>query len=235
MRLFIPLLDSVIQQLEDRFNDLSSTAVKVLALHPQRMIDVDSVNTELSDTIKFYESDLPDKDLVMSELRIYQQILKRNPSPPMNLNESLLQIDECIFPNVTTLLKIAKTLPVTSCESERSFSSLRRIRTWLRSNMSSSRLSNLARIHAHRGRASLISKDRIMTEFLKMSPRALEFDICLGQNLLSFSILVFFFLRGLYVPNNKTKGMKEKREREKKLGKGNEKNEKGREQKKLKV
>ena len=29
--------------------------------------------------------------------------------------------------------------------------------------------------------------------------------------------------------------MKEKREREKKLGKGNEKNEKGREQKKLKV
>ena len=103
MRLFILLLDSVIQQFEDRFNDLSSTAVKVLALHPQRMIDVDSVNTELSDTIKFYESDLPDKDLVMSELRIYQQILKRNPSPPMNLNESLLQIDECIFPNVTTL------------------------------------------------------------------------------------------------------------------------------------
>ena len=69
---------------------------------------------------------------------------------PTNLDKALQEINPSIFPNLFTMLKVVKTLPVSSWEAERSFSTLRRLNTWLRSSMGNSRLSNLARIHIHR-------------------------------------------------------------------------------------
>ena len=51
-----------------------------------------------------------------------------------------------VFPNLFILLKIFLTVPVSSCEAERSFSALKRILTWLRSTMSQDRLSSLTLI-----------------------------------------------------------------------------------------
>jgi len=39
------------------------------------------------------------------------------------------------FPQVTTLLKLLLVSPASSAEAERSFSALRRLKTWLRSTM----------------------------------------------------------------------------------------------------
>ena len=54
-------------------------------------------------------------------------------------------------PNLSVLLKLAATLPVTSCEYERIFSILRRLQTWLRAFMKKKRLSFSAMINIHRG------------------------------------------------------------------------------------
>jgi hypothetical protein len=48
------------------------------------------------------------------------------------------------------LLQLLATLPVTTCSSERSFSTLRRIKTYLRSTMGSERLNGLAMLSIHR-------------------------------------------------------------------------------------
>ena len=42
------------------------------------------------------------------------------------------------------------TIPVTTTTAERSFSALRRIKTYLRSTMTEARLSNLMLLHAHK-------------------------------------------------------------------------------------
>lgn len=47
-------------------------------------------------------------------------------------------------------LKLVGTLPVTTCECERSFSSLRHIKTWDRSTMTNDRLNGLALLYIHR-------------------------------------------------------------------------------------
>ena len=47
-------------------------------------------------------------------------------------------------PNIYNLLVIGCTLPVNSAEAERSFSLLRRIKTYLRSTMTEERMSDLA-------------------------------------------------------------------------------------------
>ena len=53
------------------------------------------------------------------------------------------------FPNLQVLLQLACTIPVTSCECERSASALRRLHTYMRASMGQSRLSSLALTHIH--------------------------------------------------------------------------------------
>lgn len=43
--------------------------------------------------------------------------------------------DPTIFPNISVLLQIACTLPVTSCECERSASALRRLNKYMQASM----------------------------------------------------------------------------------------------------
>ena len=57
---------------------------------------------------------------------------------------------ELTFPNIATLLKIGLTTPITSCSSERSFSELRLVKTYLRSTMAEERLSILAIIFCNK-------------------------------------------------------------------------------------
>ena len=51
--------------------------------------------------------------------------------------------DNIFFPNVRELLIILAVSPMESTEAERSFSSIRRIHTWLRSTMTTEQLSDL--------------------------------------------------------------------------------------------
>ena len=54
-----------------------------------------------------------------------------------------------VFPNLLTLLSIFLTVPATSCESERFFSVLKRLKSCLRSTISQTRLSSLTLLHIH--------------------------------------------------------------------------------------
>ncbi|CAI6344474.1 unnamed protein product [Macrosiphum euphorbiae] len=56
------------------------------------------------------------------------------------------------YPAVCQAIQIAITLPVTSCSVERSFSTLRRLKTWIRNRMGNERLSSLGLINIHRQR-----------------------------------------------------------------------------------
>ena len=50
----------------------------------------------------------------------------------------------CLMPELLKVLKIFATMPSTSAQAERSFSALRRLKTYLRSTMGQQRLSSLA-------------------------------------------------------------------------------------------
>ena len=54
------------------------------------------------------------------------------------------------MPVIFTLLQIGATLPVTVCTAERSFSSMKLLKSYLRSNMKEDRLSNLALIYIYK-------------------------------------------------------------------------------------
>ena len=65
--------------------------------------------------------------------------------------------DNIFFPNVREPLKIIAVLPMRSTGTERSFSCIRKIHTWLRNTMTTERLSNLTIITVH---ANVVTIDR---------------------------------------------------------------------------
>ena len=70
----------------------------------------------------------------------------------------LLDVKHCdFFPAVKEAILIVLTLPATTCSIERSFSTLRRVKTWLRSTMTDERLSALCMISVHR---QLVNRDK---------------------------------------------------------------------------
>ena len=97
----------------------------------------------LSPFLQHYEIDA---DEVQVELLTAKRVLQGSANKLEFLHHvynELLPVHEC-FPKLIQALKIAMTMGVSSASAERSFSSLRRIKTYLRTTMSQERLSNLA-------------------------------------------------------------------------------------------
>ena len=63
-----------------------------------------------------------------------------------------------IFPQTSRLLQLLLVMPATSATAERSFSSLRHVKTYLRTTMTQERLNHLMMIHLHKDRSIDIEK-----------------------------------------------------------------------------
>ena len=73
-------------------------------------------------------------------------------------------------------LQISVTLPVSNASAERTFSAMKRIKSWLRASMGNSRLSDLAVINVNLEVAKKIGKDpdAVNDHFTKGGNRRLE-------------------------------------------------------------
>lgn len=149
--LTIPFLDHLISQLKERFNSHAKTASLGLCLVPSVMATRSS-DADIHRLEELYEGDLPSPLNITAEVHQWKRKFREwskcdLPTSPLG---ALNNCDERVFPNIATLLKILCTIPVTSCEAERSFSALRRLKTFLRSTISEDRLTGLALLHIHR-------------------------------------------------------------------------------------
>ena len=77
------------------------------------------------------------------------------------------------FPNVYQALKILITLPITSCECERSFSGMKKLKNCFRSTMGKERLDGLSLMYIHSEIAP--DEEEVLDEFARQGPRRLEF------------------------------------------------------------
>jgi len=86
--------------------------------------------------------------------------------------EALNKCNAETYPKITMLLQIFATLPVTTASPERTFSVVRRLKTYLRSVMLEERLNGLAAMNIHREVA--VSPDEVI-DILALKPRKLDF------------------------------------------------------------
>jgi len=105
--------------------------------------------------------------------------LKAN-AVPNTIAATLANINKDIFPNIYYMLTILAVLPITTCEAERSFSTLRRLKTYLRSTMAADRLTSLALMHIHRDMP--INTEQLIEDFAIQHPRRLKLRNILDSN-----------------------------------------------------
>jgi len=71
------------------------------------------------------------------------------------------------------LLTILGTLPVSTATSERSFSTMRRLKAYLRSSIGNEQMTGLALLSTHKDRQ--IDREKIMNDFVASSNRSSDF------------------------------------------------------------
>ena len=125
----IPLLDSLIGQMVERFSDEGHHASNLLCLVPSMLLSSGINPIEKLEGMLHWEKDLPFAKSLQNELIRWQalwefkrrdgesQITKADISVPDNLLFSLGACDTDWFPNIHHLLLIACTLPITSAEA----------------------------------------------------------------------------------------------------------------------
>jgi len=81
------------------------------------------------------------------------------------LNDVLQKIDQNVFANLYKLMQVALTLPISSATCERSFSVMRRIKTWIRSSMNQDRFTDMSILHIERDISNVIKSENILNNF----------------------------------------------------------------------
>ena len=106
--------------------------------------------------------------------------------PPNKLIDALKSCSFLQFPNLYTLLKIFLTLPVTSCESERSFSQLDLLKTARRSTMYSNKLNSLALMKTNCDHCNSLTTPmklkHLVNTFARFHPRRMMLSFTMGDN-----------------------------------------------------
>ncbi|XP_060847306.1 52 kDa repressor of the inhibitor of the protein kinase-like isoform X2 [Rhopalosiphum padi] len=119
--------------------------------------------------IEHYENALCiDKDQLKAEMLIMKNCINKD---DFDIGALVSEINKKIFPNLYKLLQVALTIPVSSASCERSFSVMRRIKTWLRNSMSNDRFSNLSLLHIERDLANNITSEEVLNIFAQKSRR----------------------------------------------------------------
>ena len=169
----IPFLDTVCSELKSRFSQETVAHYELCALIPSVITTKSSDEiADLDDVLRRkWNHLLPLPSSFESELFRWKNYCKERDVKETSATSLLAKYaDSIFFPNTRELLKILAVLPIGSTEAERSFSCVRRIHTWLRSTMTTQRLSDLACIAMHNNFIH-ISRDAVCQRYIAAHPR----------------------------------------------------------------
>lgn len=84
---------------------------------------------------------------------------------------------QSMFPDIHNLVRLYLVVPMTSVTAERSFSALKRLKTYIRSTMTQSRLNHLLLLHCHKNILDEILKNpaEIAEDFISSSCRRMDY------------------------------------------------------------
>ena len=132
----------------------SSNSLDITVLQP--FIDIYNLNSEE----------------LMIEIPLVKRVLSKE-SDLQDLSDVLLELVplRSAFPNVVKLFQIGMTISVSTAKCERTFSTLKRIKSFLRTTMSEERLTNLAILSIERDLSDSMDFEQVVEHFAKKDHR----------------------------------------------------------------
>ncbi len=154
--LYIPFLDSLIVQFEDRFLSHMNTAMRLNALLPAHILGIsfDSLSEAMSLYLPVMAEDdgCPDLDDVRADFVRWQYLWQDVPAAerPSNCLLALAACDKAFYPHIHKLLQIFASLPVSTATPERTFSAMKILKTYLRSRLTDENMQGLSMAYIHK-------------------------------------------------------------------------------------
>ncbi|XP_008181234.1 52 kDa repressor of the inhibitor of the protein kinase-like [Acyrthosiphon pisum] len=168
---FLPFLDYIIQALHARFDDRLSDVMPLEGLIPSNfnLYDDDSILK----AAMIYDKDLTynDSSCLRAELHMWRCQWYNKDDKPQSVIDTLPYCTN-LLPNIQVLLRLFATLPITSATPERTFSTLKRLKSYLRSTMTEERLNGLAL--ANINKKENLTELEVIQQFSKTSPKRLQ-------------------------------------------------------------
>ncbi|CAL9694792.1 unnamed protein product [Knipowitschia caucasica] len=158
---FNVIVDTVLQELSDRFTNLDILSTKFAFIAQMDQM----TKAELEESVTKYALTTSDvsRDIIQ-EIYPASRLLKGH-TVVEKLTFLMKENLDLVFPNLTVALRVFLTMPLTVASAERSFSKLKLIKTYLRSTMSNDRLTQLAVISIESSVARSISFDAILNKW----------------------------------------------------------------------
>ena len=120
-------------------------------------------------------------DLNASDLKLQLEILSTNIADSVtdvvdikNYLQQLSPAEKALLSQVILVMKLIFVMPATNASSERSFSAMRRVKSYLRSTMTQERLNHLMILHVHKELTDGLILTNIANEFVSKSERRLQ-------------------------------------------------------------
>ena len=167
---YYEVIDFVVQSIKDRFDQ---NGYKMLSKLEELLCDSECKLEDYSDVMQLYGDDF-------NQQRMASQLLILHANLPHEIKslvggmklkgiiaflQSLSLIESELYTEVIKLAKLIIVMPATNAVSERTFSALRRLKTWLRSTMHQSRLNWCMLLHVHKDESDKLDLAIIGNEF----------------------------------------------------------------------
>ena len=180
--IFIPLMDDVCSNLDIRFTSHTNKALMLNNLIPSNCCDIAStvgLSDWLEDSFTFYSPVINKISSLQfaGEWDVWRKMWENQRKLESVMpNDALSALEKCDrqpFPTIMQLLQICATIPVSTATPERTFSNLRRLKTWLRNQIGQDRLTGLALMALHQDKISTDHAQIILDRFCTQKSRRL--------------------------------------------------------------
>ena len=159
-------------EVEKRFDHGDICTIKEIEILLLNASNGETVDTFPSLVQSYLSNDIIDLECLKIQLSLVQDMIKtaNSDSIPVTKVTSIRTIAEAMNTS-----DIYKTFPVTTATAKRSFSSLRRIKTFLRGTMTECRLNNLFLLYVHKSMTDALDLSQIAKDFVSVNSRRMNY------------------------------------------------------------
>ena len=175
---YFEVLDVICSTIEDRFRQPGYQLYSNLEQLLLKAVCKENYSSEFDFVTKFYGPDLNVHALEM-QLQIFATnfIMEGKKTSIKDILKYLRNISSAqraLLSEICIIAKLTLVMPATNAVSERSFSALRRVKTYLRSTMKQTRLNHLMILHVHKDITDSLNLNDIGNEFVRCSEHRLS-------------------------------------------------------------
>ena len=162
-RIYFEVIDVLVASIQELFNQRGFQMLQKLETILQIVSEI------VRDACRFYGSDLNQDRLLAQLISLHRTEHDRSIDDLKSLIsylKGLNAVERQYYSEVIKVAKLILVMPATNALSERSFSALRRVKTWLQTTIDQVRLNHCMTLHVHKSRTDSLPLIQIGNEFI---------------------------------------------------------------------